>query len=88
MYDDQATLEVKDGGRGIAPKDLPRIFAKGFTSTTYHRDSAATGMGLFLTKKAADSLFISIDVISEPGAGTTMTLRFPKRNDFVNITSM
>ncbi|WP_057913213.1 sensor histidine kinase [Peribacillus muralis] len=84
----QTVVEVKDSGRGIDSKDVSRIFDKGFTSTTNHRDRAATGMGLYLTKKAADSLLISIDVKSELGAGTTMALRFPKRNDFVNITSM
>ncbi|MCY8937513.1 sensor histidine kinase [Peribacillus frigoritolerans] len=84
----QTILEVQDSGRGIDPKDLSRIFDKGFTSTTNHRDSAATGMGLYLTKNAAESLFISIDVKSELGTGTTVTLTFPKRNDFVNITSM
>ncbi|AXN37960.1 sensor histidine kinase [Peribacillus butanolivorans] len=85
---EQTILEVKDSGRGIDPKDLSRIFDKGFTSTTNHRDNAATGMGLYLTKNAAESLFISIDVKSELGTGTTFTLTFPKRNDFVNITSM
>ncbi|KQU15100.1 histidine kinase [Bacillus sp. Leaf13] len=85
---EQTILEVKDSGRGIDPKDLSRIFDKGFTSTTNHRDNAATGMGLYLTKNAAESLFISIDVKSELGTGTTVTLIFPKRNDFVNITSM
>ncbi|MGG4268513.1 sensor histidine kinase [Peribacillus simplex] len=85
---EQTILEVKDSGRGIDPKDISRIFDKGFTSTTNHRDHAATGMGLYLTKKAAEPLFISIDVKSKPGTGTTITLTFPKRNDFVNITSM
>ncbi|AMM94273.1 histidine kinase [Peribacillus simplex] len=85
---EQTILEVKDSGRGIDPKDIPRIFDKGFTSTTNHRDHAATGMGLYLTKKAAESLFISIAVKSKLGTGTTITLSFPKRNDFVNITSM
>ncbi|MDM5293454.1 sensor histidine kinase [Peribacillus simplex] len=85
---EQTILEVKDSGRGIDPKDIPRIFDKGFTSTTNHRDHAATGMGLYLTKKAAESLFISIAVKSKLGTGTTITLTFPKRNDFVNITSM
>ncbi|MFJ7753496.1 sensor histidine kinase [Peribacillus muralis] len=88
IHEEQTILEVADCGRGIDSKDVSRIFDKGFTSTSNHRDSAATGMGLYLAKKAADSLFISIDVQSELGAGTTLTLRFPKRNDFVNITSM
>lgn len=75
---EQTILEVKDSGRGIDPKDIPRIFDKGFTSTTNHRDHAATGMGLYLTKKAAESLFISIAVKSKLGTGTTITLTFPK----------
>lgn len=81
-------LEVKDRGRGIDPKDLPRIFDKGFTSTTVHRDNAATGMGLYLAQKAAQSLFILIEVQSELGSGTTFTLTFPLKNEFVRISSM
>ncbi|WP_243292775.1 sensor histidine kinase [Bacillus sp. FJAT-47783] len=85
---DQTYLEVKDYGRGIDPKDLPRIFDQGFTSTTNHHDHSATGMGLYLTKKVADSLSIHIDVHSKLEIGTTFTLIFPKQNGFVKITSM
>ncbi|GGD85314.1 sensor histidine kinase [Paenibacillus nasutitermitis] len=85
---DQTVLEVADSGRGIDPRDLPRIFDRGFTSTTIHQDNAATGMGLYLAKKAADSLLIQIDIHSKPGAGTTVTLTFPQKNEFVRITSM
>lgn len=84
----QTVLEVQDFGRGIDPKDLPRIFDKGFTSTVLHQDSAATGMGLFLAKKAAGPLLIRIGVQSKWGDGTTFTLTFPKRNEFVHITGM
>ncbi|MDX8365375.1 sensor histidine kinase [Cytobacillus sp. IB215665] len=81
----QTFLEVRDFGRGIDPKDLTRIFDKGFTSTTNHDDQNATGMGLYLAKKAAKSLKITILVQSILGEGTTITLTFPKRNDFVNM---
>lgn len=81
----QTWLSIQDFGRGINPKDLPRIFDKGFTSTTQHKDSAATGMGLYLAKKAADSLSIYIAVDSKLGEGTTFTLTFSKSNDFVRI---
>ncbi|RWR12569.1 sensor histidine kinase [Siminovitchia fortis] len=84
---DQTFLEVQDFGRGIDPKDLPRIFDKGFTSTT-HPDRAATGMGLYLAKKAAESLLIQIHVRSQPGRGTIFALTFPKPNEFVNLTRM
>jgi two-component system, OmpR family, bacitracin resistance sensor histidine kinase BceS len=88
MENGQSIMEVKDFGRGIDPKDLPRIFEKGFTSTTAHQDSAATGMGLYLAKKVAESLLINISVESKIGAGTTFTLTFPKKNEFVHITGM
>ncbi|CAN7744123.1 sensor histidine kinase [Paenibacillus sp. LjRoot153] len=81
-------LEVTDFGRGIDAKDLPRIFDKGFTSTTWHQDSAATGMGLYLAHKAADTLHIQITVQSEVGVGTTFTLAFPQPNELVRITGM
>ncbi|MEH7385830.1 sensor histidine kinase [Bacillus sp. JJ1521] len=85
---DTTVLEIKDYGRGIKEKDLPRIFEKGFTSTTDHQDHAATGMGLFLTKNAAKSLKIRMDVQSIYGEGTTFRLTFPKKNDFLKLTSM
>ncbi|GIQ69160.1 sensor histidine kinase [Xylanibacillus composti] len=81
-------LLIRDAGMGIDPKDLPRIFDKGFTSTTEHQNGAATGMGLYLAKKAAQSLHIAIDAASTPGEGTTFTLTFPKRNEFVTTQSM
>ncbi|MGY2645130.1 HAMP domain-containing histidine kinase [Bacillus inaquosorum] len=81
-------LEVKDFGRGIDQKDVPRIFDKGFTSTTDHHDQASTGMGLYLAKKAAAPLLIHIDVHSEFGAGTVFTLTFPKRNQFERVISV
>ncbi len=84
----QPVLVIKDKGRGIIQRDLPRIFEKGFTSTANHQDSAATGMGLYLTRKIASHLKVSIDVTSEPGNGSTFTLSFPERNDFDQIRGM
>jgi len=88
LKNDHMTLTIKDFGRGIDSKDLPRIFDRGFTSTTQHQDNAATGMGLYLAQKAAQSLLIQIDVSSELAKGTVFTLTFPKQNEFVNIKSM
>jgi len=88
LKNDHMILTIKDFGRGIDSKDLPRIFDRGFTSTTKHQDNAATGMGLYLAKKAAQSLLIQIEVSSELEKGTVFTLSFPKQNEFVNIKSM
>ncbi len=84
----QICLDVTDTGRGIDQKDLPRIFDKGFTSTTNHREHASTGIGLYLAKKAASPLLIKIYVKSQFGQGTTATLSFPKQNEFVNLQGM
>jgi two-component system, OmpR family, bacitracin resistance sensor histidine kinase BceS len=86
--DGQIILEIADEGRGIDARDLHRIFEKGFTSTSHHQDSAATGMGLYLARKAANSLKIKIGVESAQGKGSTFTLTFPKSNEFLQITGM
>ncbi|MDQ0230861.1 sensor histidine kinase [Metabacillus malikii] len=85
--DGRTVLAFTDYGRGISPQDIPRIFERGFTSTTF-TDNASTGMGLYLTKKIATALMIKIEVTSNINLGTTFTLTFPKRNDFVDIMSM
>ncbi|MCM3788590.1 sensor histidine kinase [Domibacillus indicus] len=85
----QTAVAVTDFGRGISPQDLPRIFDKGFTATgSFHQNDSATGMGLYLAKKAADSLLIELEAVSHPGSGTTFTLTFPEPNAFVRLTSM
>ncbi|WP_394219177.1 sensor histidine kinase [Halobacillus trueperi] len=81
-------LMIQDEGRGIDPRDLPRIFEKGFTSTTAHQDQAATGMGLYLTDRIREALKIDIEVQSELGKGTTFILLFPEPNEFTKLRSM
>ncbi len=85
---DRNYLSIQDFGRGIDAKDMPRIFDKGFTSTTDHQDQASTGMGLYLAKKAAESLHIQLSVKSKRNEGTTVTLAFPKRNEFDETMGM
>ncbi|MGE6628876.1 sensor histidine kinase [Bacillus sp. NPDC077027] len=88
QLDGKTVLRIKDKGRGIDPRDLPRIFDKGFTSTTNHLDTASTGMGLYLTKKGATALHMTIHVDSKVDCGTDVTFVFPRKNDFVHIAGM
>lgn len=86
---DHVLLTVRDRGRGIEPKDLPRIFDKGFTSTRNRQDGgSATGMGLYLAQQAAQSLGIVIKAESVPGEGSAFTLVFPRENDLVRLAGM
>lgn len=81
-------LRITDSGRGIDSRDLPRIFEKGFTSTLEHQNQAATGMGLYLAKKAADSLLIRLEAESKLGQGSVFTLYFPRSNALLEILGM
>ncbi|SDC23626.1 two-component system, OmpR family, bacitracin resistance sensor histidine kinase BceS [Pelagirhabdus alkalitolerans] len=81
-------IEITDYGRGIKSEDLPRVFEANFTSTSDHGDMRATGMGMYLTKEAANAMDISIDIKSVYGEGTTITLTFPKKNQFHRVKTM
>lgn len=86
--DGHTVLTIEDSGQGIDPRDLPRIYDKGFTSSRGRQDGAATGMGLYLTRQVAEPLLISIHVASVPGEGSIFTLTFPRENDFQRITGV
>lgn len=81
-------LEISDAGRGIRAEDIPRVFESGFTSTSDHGEGEATGMGLYLSKQAADALDISVSVKSVYGEGTTVLLTFPKKNTLQEVKTM
>jgi signal transduction histidine kinase len=63
----------KDTGKGIPPTELRRIFQPFYT--TKHRGS---GLGLPIVMKIAEAHAGSIQINSEPGKGTTATLRLPR----------
>lgn len=79
IYGKGHSLHIEDKGIGIRPEDKERIFDRGFTGYNGRLDKNASGLGLYLVKTVADALSITIEVESEIGRGTTMTLNFPKR---------
>jgi signal transduction histidine kinase len=74
------TLTIRDTGIGIRKEDMERIFEKGYTGYNGRVDKKASGIGLYLTKKAADSLAIKISITSEVGKGTTAAVTFPEND--------
>lgn len=72
--DEKLVLSVSDTGMGIAEEDLPRIFEKGFTGYNGRADKKATGLGLYLCKRAADKLSHDISVTSTVGSGSCFRL--------------
>lgn len=69
-------LTVQDNGIGIPAHELPRVFDRGFTGSNGRARGGATGMGLYLCRRLADSLGIGLEIMSECGAGTTVVLTF------------
>ncbi len=63
-------LQIQDTGIGIAAEDLPRIFEKNFTGYNGRANKKSTGLGLYLSKKAADKLSHKISVESTIGKGS------------------
>ena len=73
-----ARIEVSDTGIGIAPEHIGRIFERFFKVDTARTRSKAlsTGLGLSIVKQLADHYSAKIDVKSEVGKGTCVTLIF------------
>ncbi|MGE0394506.1 MAG: ATP-binding protein [Vicinamibacterales bacterium] len=67
-----AIVEVADNGCGIPAERLATIF-EDFVTTKRR----GLGLGLAIARKIVEQLDGTISVISEPGRGTTFTLRFP-----------
>lgn len=77
---EDALLSVSDTGIGIAPEDLPRVFEKGFTGYNGRAGRKSTGLGMYLSRRAAEMLGHSLSVQSAPGQGSTFTLDL-RRNE-------
>jgi signal transduction histidine kinase len=78
-------LIIRDSGIGIDPKDLPRIFNRGFTGTNGRIHMKSTGMGLYLAQELSNKLGHYITCSSEAGQYTEMVMHFPKNHDpFLN----
>lgn len=68
---------VADTGDGMTQKlqnTLSTMFQQGDSLNLFSKDS---GLGLSICKSIIDSLKGEIDLVSEPGKGTTVTLWFP-----------
>jgi signal transduction histidine kinase len=78
MAEGVATLQVVDGGVGIAGEDLPKLFNR--FERIEHRETShvgGTGLGLYLSRELARQHGGDIHVESRPHAGSTFTLTLP-----------
>jgi two-component system phosphate regulon sensor histidine kinase PhoR len=75
-------IVISDTGVGIDPEELPKIFEKFYRiKHPQTRQVVGTGLGLAIVKGVVDSHGGSIEVKSEPGAGTTFRILLPALED-------
>ena len=74
----QARLYVEDTGIGIASEHFPHIFDRFYrVDTARPRHSTATGLGLAICRSIALAHQGDLEIESEPGRGTRITLVVP-----------
>jgi signal transduction histidine kinase len=76
--EDQAILEINDQGPGIRAEERARIFER-FVSVDAGGRAAGLGLGLSVVHDLVELMRGAVTVESEPGRGTTFTLRLPRR---------
>lgn len=72
----QAVVTVTDTGAGIAPEHLPRIWDRLYRADP-SRSERGLGLGLSLVKAYVEAHGGTVDAVSEPGRGSTFTVRLP-----------
>src|SRR5262249_876436 len=76
---DWVTIAVADTGIGMTPEQMGKLFQKfsqasSGTATKY----GGTGLGLAISKRFCQMMGGDITVESEPGRGSTFTIRLPR----------
>ena len=75
----QARVIVWDTGIGIAPEHLPRIFDRFYrVDSARSRRTGGNGLGLSICKSIAEAHQGCIEVVSQPGKGTQVTVTLPE----------
>ena len=68
------TVSVSDTGSGMPPE----VRSKLFTDAAYSTKPGGTGLGTRIVRRIVEQHRGRPSVMSEPGQGTTITLRLPK----------
>lgn len=78
QQDGGAEFSVSDDGLGIAPEHLPRLTERFYrVDRGRSRDTGGTGLGLAIVKHALERHQAELEIVSEPGHGSTFRARFP-----------
>lgn len=74
----RVALVVNDRGDGIAPEHLPRLTERFYrVDSARSRESGGTGLGLAIVKHIVERHRGTLDIRSEPGHGTEVSVSLP-----------
>ncbi|CAB4242490.1 Two-component system, OmpR family, phosphate regulon sensor histidine kinase PhoR [Methylacidimicrobium sp. AP8] len=75
---EMVSIRVVDQGVGIPAADLPYVFDRFYrVDKTRSREAGGTGLGLSIVKRIVDLHQGRVELQSEPGRGTTVTVTLP-----------
>jgi two-component system, OmpR family, sensor histidine kinase SenX3 len=78
LRDDVVDISVSDQGVGIDARDRERIFERFYRADPARsRETGGTGLGLAIVKHIVNNHGGEVNVWSEPGSGSTFTIRLP-----------
>lgn len=77
-----ARMTIQDNGKGISPEHLPNVYKMFYRGTD---DGAGSGLGLYIVKEAVDKLQGTVNIESEEGKGTRVTLEIPALSSSVAL---
>jgi len=78
LADGGGTFSVSDSGIGIEARHIPRLTERFYrVDSGRSRETGGTGLGLAIVKHALTRHQAILDVVSEPGRGSTFSALFP-----------
>ncbi len=77
VKDNRLCVQVRDTGRGIAADALPHLFEKFYRVPDTEGWAQGTGLGLSIVRQLIEAHGGRIEVESQVGVGTTMTIMLP-----------
>lgn len=85
--DGLAIAEVRDSGIGIAAEDIPHIFERFYRADRARsRETGGSGLGLAIGHWIAEAHGADIRVDSQPGGGSSFSVRMPLATDYSTET--
>lgn len=80
--DDQAAMIVEDTGIGIPKEDMERVFERFYRVDKSHSNQKkGSGLGLSIVKHGVEYHHAEVNLESELGKGTKITITFPKEEE-------